>query len=64
MTARLYQFNGVYRQFFLDGCAVFRGKFDGGSAKSYYLYAVVLYDIPKDSDIINGYELLSKDVID
>jgi hypothetical protein len=60
----LYQFSSVYRHFVLNKYAVVRGRFDTRSVKPYYLCTVVLFDIPKDSDIVDGYELSSGDVID
>lgn len=44
--------------------AVIRGRLDPRSAKAYYLCTVVLFNIPKDPDIINSHELLIGDVID
>ena len=60
----LYQFSSIYRHFVLNKYTVVRGRFDTRPIKSYYLCTVVLLDIPKDSDILDGYELLSGDVID
>lgn len=56
-TSGLYQFSSVYRHFVLNKYAVIRGRFDISSVESYYLCTVVLLDISKDSDIVDGYEL-------
>lgn len=64
-ASELYQFSSVYRHFVLNKYAVVRGEFGNTRfAKSYYLCTVVLFDIPKDSDIINSYELLPEVVSD
>jgi hypothetical protein len=63
-AGELYQLSSVYRHFILNKYAVVRGRFDTRSAKSYYLCTIVLFDISKDSDVINSYELLSGGVVD
>ena len=63
-TGELYQFSSVYGHFVLNKYAVIRRRFDARSAKSHYLRSVVLFDIPKDSDVVHGHELLSGDVTD
>ena len=60
----LYQFCSVHRHFILNKYAVVRGRFATRSAKPYYLCTVVLFDVSKDPDIVNSYELLSGDMID
>ena len=62
-TSKLYQFSSVHRHFVLNKYAVVRGRCDTRSAKPYYLCAIVLLDISKDSDIVNSYELSSEGVI-
>ena len=57
--SELYQFSSVYRHLVLNKYAVVRGGFDTRSASPYYLCTVVLFDISKYSDIVNGYELFS-----
>jgi hypothetical protein len=63
-TGELYQFSSIYRHFILNRYAVVRGRFDGESTKPYYLCTVVLFDISKDSDIVNSHELLPGDATD
>jgi len=63
-TSGLYQFSSIYRHFVLNKYAVVRGKFNTRSLESYYLCTVVLFDIPKDPDIVDSHELSSGDVID
>lgn len=63
-AGELYQFSSVYRHLVLNKYAVVRVTFVTRSAKPYYLCAVVLFDISKDSDIVDSYELLLGDVVD
>ena len=63
-TGELYQLSCVYRHFVLNKYAVVRGRFDKRSAGSYYLCAVVLFNISQNSDIINCHKLLPRDVVD
>jgi len=63
-TGELYQLGSVYRHFVLKKDAVIRRRSNTGSEKSYYLCAIVLFDISKDSDVVNSHELLPRDVTD
>ena len=57
-TGELYQLSSVHRHFILGKSVVVRDRFNMGSAGSYYLCTVVLFDVSKDSDIVHSHKLL------
>ena len=63
-AGELYEFSGVYRHFILNKCSVVRDRINARYTEPYYLCAIVLFDVSKDSDIFHSHELLVMDVID
>jgi hypothetical protein len=57
----LHQLSSVYRHFILNKGVVVRDRFDKRYTKSYYLCAVVLFDVSKEPDIVYRHELSSEE---
>jgi hypothetical protein len=61
MGGVLHQLSSVYRHFILNKGVVVRDRFDKRYTKSYYLCAVVLFDVSKHPDIVHRHELSSEE---